>query len=299
VGRFKNIPGKVNLSNKKIYNFWVQSIGSQSCGEVLTTNNIYKWVDIIRGDKIPSNAVYSGTDQNGDKVWVGRSVEGDPGKINCQDNASNTPLMHNLWYNKNSSNTKAHILVIQENKKITINKNETDNEVKIKNNKLEYLHSNKTPFDELPLWKHCIVNTLSKNIKTKDLRVSVKMLAKTMFDILSSVSGNITSLANLVTKFSIHLASNSSEEITKTKEFITTTPDSGGISKYVILLFSKAESIRTRSVGGCCQYSTKCMDIKIYYTILEPINNSAQLKCQKLIDEKTNKILESFTPKRS
>merc|ERR1712166_951738 len=35
VARFNNIPGKVNLSNKKIYNFWVQAIGSQKCGEVL------------------------------------------------------------------------------------------------------------------------------------------------------------------------------------------------------------------------------------------------------------------------
>ena len=91
VGRFSNIPGKVNLTNKKINNFWVQAMGSQTCGEVLTTNNIYKWITIVRGDKIPDNAVYSGTDQNGDKVWVGRSASGEPGKINCKDNSSTTP----------------------------------------------------------------------------------------------------------------------------------------------------------------------------------------------------------------
>merc|ERR1712166_1247458 len=118
VARFNNIPGKVNLSNKKIYNFWVQAIGSQKCGEGLITNNVYRWVNIVRGDKIPDGAVYSGVDQNGDKIWVGRSVSGESGKINCHDNNSKNPLMHNLWYSQHSSNTKAHILVIQENKKI-------------------------------------------------------------------------------------------------------------------------------------------------------------------------------------
>ena len=298
VGRFNNIPGKVNLSNKKIYNFWVQAIGSQKCGEVLVTNNIYKWVDIVRGDKIPDNAVYSGTDQNGDKVWVGRSVSGESGKINCNDNSSNLPLMHNLWYNKNSSDTKAHILIIQENKKITIDKNETDEEVKIKNNKLEYLHSNKTPDDELPLWKHCVVNTLSKTTKTKNLEVSAEMLAKNMFEILSSVSGNIISLANLVSKFKVQLSSGSTKTNNQKKEFIVSNPDSGGICKYAILLFSKEESTKKHAVC-CCNYSVNYTDIKVYYTILEPINNSAQLKCQKLINEKTSMIFESFRPRRT
>ena len=36
--------------------------------------------------------------------------------------------MHNLWYNKHSSDTKAHILIIQENKKIIFDKNETEEE---------------------------------------------------------------------------------------------------------------------------------------------------------------------------
>ena len=75
-------------------------------------------------------------------------------------------------------------------------------------------------------------------------------------------------------------------------------PDSGGICKYVILLFSKEESTKKRAVC-CCNYSVNYTDIKVYYTILDPINNSAQLKCQKLINEKTSMILESFRPRRA
>jgi len=90
-----------------------------------------------------------------------------------------------------------------------------------------------------------------------------------MFNILSSVSGNITFLTNSVTKFARNVTSNSSEEITKIKEFITNPPDCGEVlANKLILLLKQEELTRTRSVGGCCQYSTKCVDIKIYYTIL-------------------------------
>ena len=118
--------------------------------------------------------------------------------------------MHNLWYNKHSSDTKAHILIIQENKKIIFDKNETEEEKEKKNNKREYLHSNKTPSDELPLWRHCVVDTLSKTTKTKNLEISVEILAENMFNILAFVFGNIITLANLIKKFKAKLSSDSS-----------------------------------------------------------------------------------------
>ena len=74
IGGFDNIPGKVNLENNKIWNIWVQDLGSRQVGEILVMNTTYKWKEISRGDTIPSNALYCGLDNHGDKVWVGRST---------------------------------------------------------------------------------------------------------------------------------------------------------------------------------------------------------------------------------
>ena len=113
IGRFRNTPGKVNLENGKLYNFWVESHGSQKDGEILITDNTCKWVNIKRGDKIPNNAIYSGKDSSDDKVWVGRAINGEPGKINCNNNNSATPLMQNLWCHSSWSGYKsAYVLIV-------------------------------------------------------------------------------------------------------------------------------------------------------------------------------------------
>ena len=296
VARFNNIPGKVNLSNNKIHNFWVQAIGSSTTGDVLVTTNIYKWVDIKKGDKIPNNAIYSGHDQNGDKVWVGRTLSGESGKINCHDNISDTPLMHNLWYNKRNSDTKAHILVIEKDNKI--NTDETTEEIVVKNNKLEYIHSNQTPVDELPLWSHCLVNKLSKTVKSTKLDVSVGQLAKNMFDILSTVNGDIITLATLIIKFNMNLAYETSSELVTNREIIITPKDNNGNNKYIILNFSKVEKIKSHKILGLYTRDTKYLDIKVDYMILEPTNASATIKCQILINDKADMIINSFRPIR-
>ena len=301
IGRFNNIPGKVNLSNGKIYNFWVQALGSQKYGEVLTTTNSYKWVDIKRNELIPKNAVYSGRDQVNDKVWVGRSISGEPGKINCINNESTTPLMCNLWcHSKSLSEQVAHILVIEENDEVKKDEHETseenDNEIKKKCNKLEYLHCNKEE-EELPLWKHCRVNKISKLIKTSELEVSVGNIAKTLFDVISAVDGNIISLIDLIKKVKLHLTSSSSKELIINKELIVTDPNEKGFKKYIILIFSKQDITKTRRWAGVFNTNKTYIDIKIDYTILEPNNNSAQLKCQELINEKTSMMIESFRPR--
>jgi len=119
VARFKDTPGKVNCGRGRgvqIHNFWVHGENSSGAGEVLVTNGLVKWVPVGRGDPIPSTAVYSGIDSSGDKVWVGRSKKhGEPGKINCHDNASKTPEMWNLWRHSNSlSSSDAELLTILE-----------------------------------------------------------------------------------------------------------------------------------------------------------------------------------------
>jgi len=302
IGRFKNTPGKVNLSNGKIYNFWVQALGSQQFGEVLTTTNSYKWVDIRRNEVIPKNAVYSGRDQVNDKVWVGRSKSGEPGKINCTNNESTTPLMCNLWcHSKYSAEQVAHILVVEENDEVKQDEHETseenEEEIKKKCNKLVYLHCNNAE-EELPLWKHCRVNKISKLIKTSDIEVSVGNIAKTLFEAISAVDGNIISLIDLIRKVKLHITSSSSEEIIINKELIVTDPNEKGFKKYIILVFSKQDITKTRKCAGVFNKNKTYIDIKIDYTILEPNNNPAQLKCQELINEKMNMMIDSFKPRK-
>jgi len=112
IGRFNNTPGKVNIKNDKIWNFWVQGEGSSTHGEVLTTNGNYEWKNINRGELIPNNAVPHSIDKHGDKVWVGKNIMGEPGKINCHDNDSQNPKMYNIWCHNDGRNEIAYILTI-------------------------------------------------------------------------------------------------------------------------------------------------------------------------------------------
>ena len=112
IGRFNNTPGKVNIKNDKIWNFWVEGEGSSTHGEVLTINGNYKWINITRGELIPNNAVPHSIDKHGDKVWVGKNIRGEPGKINCHDNDSQNPKMYNIWCHNDGRNEIAYILTI-------------------------------------------------------------------------------------------------------------------------------------------------------------------------------------------
>jgi hypothetical protein len=111
VGRFKNTPGKINLDKKNIHNFWVEWEGSSQIGEVLIINGGYKWETIKSGQRIPDNAIESdGRDHSGNRVWVGRSMYEEPGKINCHNDDSENPEMCNLWCHSSGKDTYGEIL---------------------------------------------------------------------------------------------------------------------------------------------------------------------------------------------
>ena len=69
VAKIDNSPGKVNLENGKINNFWSQKYNSRTEGEVLISHGINNWKELSYGQPIPQNAVYGGRDYNYDKVW--------------------------------------------------------------------------------------------------------------------------------------------------------------------------------------------------------------------------------------
>jgi len=114
IGKINNIPAKVNLDKKKIWNYWAKDLPCNQCGEILITEHSVIWKSIQRGDTIPENAIKVGRDNHGDLVWVGKSNNNEPGKINCEDNDSETPTMHNFWCQGEFMSSKsAFILTIE------------------------------------------------------------------------------------------------------------------------------------------------------------------------------------------
>lgn len=117
VGKINNSPGKVNLENNKIWNYWVQNIGSSQTGFVLISDYQYEWLPIKRGDEIPMNAIYCGLDEHNDKVWIGKSYDDEPGKVTCISNSDNKPKMKNIWcHSLWSGNPTCYILIIKTSK---------------------------------------------------------------------------------------------------------------------------------------------------------------------------------------
>ena len=91
-------------------------------GQILICDYEYKWVLLNRGENIPSNAIYSGIDERGDKVWVGKSLEHEPGKITCISNKADPLQMKNLWCHSSwGSYSNAYILTVCDYEKDTIN----------------------------------------------------------------------------------------------------------------------------------------------------------------------------------
>jgi hypothetical protein len=120
IGKIDKSPGKVNIDKNKIWNYWIQNIGSSESGKMLVVNCKYEWQNIQRGKKIPENAVYCGKDESNDDVWVGKSYDNEAGKINCtyKDENTDEPIMHNFWcHGSFCSSQKAYILVVFNGKK--------------------------------------------------------------------------------------------------------------------------------------------------------------------------------------
>lgn len=124
IGRIDKSPGKINckINTRKIWNFLVQGIGttlSRQVGQVFITNLKYEWMEISNGKEIPINSIYNGTDENGDKVWIGKSIHNEPGKIICKPNNAGRPKMDKLWCHGSwCSHKNGYILIIKDCKEI-------------------------------------------------------------------------------------------------------------------------------------------------------------------------------------
>jgi hypothetical protein len=132
IGRIGQTPGKINCKindKNKIWSFLVQGIGtthSRQTGQVFITNLNYEWVEISQGTEIPIDSIYNGKDENGDEVWVGKSIHNEPGKIMCkkqhndkEESNKKLPLMDKLWCHGSwCSHRKGYILTVKGNENI-------------------------------------------------------------------------------------------------------------------------------------------------------------------------------------
>jgi hypothetical protein len=124
IGRIEKNPGKITckINTRKIWNFLVQGIGttlSRQVGQVFITNLKYEWIEISKNVEIPINSIYNGTDENGDEVWIGKSIHNEPGKIICKTNNDGRPKMDKLWCHGSwCSHRNGYILIVKNCKDI-------------------------------------------------------------------------------------------------------------------------------------------------------------------------------------
>ena len=100
----------------------MQGIGttlSRQVGQVFVTNLKYEWIEISKNEEIPINSIYNGKDENGDQVWIGKSIHNEPGKIMCKTNEEGRPKMDKLWCHGSwCSHKNGYILIIKNCKSI-------------------------------------------------------------------------------------------------------------------------------------------------------------------------------------
>lgn len=296
IGGFDNIPGKVNLKNNKIWNIWVQDLGSRQVGEILVMNTTYKWNEISRGDAIPANALYCGLDNHGDKVWVGRSTGGVPGKINCQSNDSPNPTMCNLWIHDSfMSSQKAHILVTD---KCIEDVAQTIEIIEDKQNKLNYLYEPPTDDTQLAKWTASEIGFIEQNIRKVDVKIKIGEIMNDVCNIVRTALGDLTTISGIIDvikNFSINVSLSSNKTTIKKTIIKKIKSTNGKQHTYVLLDFVSKSSVTSNHLGNTAGYNNDSQNIKLKYVFLQPTNQTALNKCNILMNENTCKSIDAFS----
>lgn len=299
IGGFDNIPGKVNLKNNRIWNIWVRDLGNRQSGEILVMNTTYTWLEISRGELIPKNALYCGLDNKGDRVWVGRTIEGVPGKINCEQyNESLQYTMHNLWIHENlfGSYQKAHILVIDEYKD---DNQKSINQIETKQHKLNYLFepqiNNKN--NELSEWFFRENENIEKNIKNVNFKLEIGKIMNCIIEVVKSNMGDLSNIGNiidLIKNFNVDISSKSNKtSIQKsiTKEIET---NNGKPSIYIFIYVEIKLASNSHNLGNIFNYNNNSQIIIVDYIFLRPKNQAAINKCIELMNDDICKSIGAF-----
>jgi len=113
VGRFNNVPGKINTIDSKgtnMRNCWVQALGKKTSAEILTTHFPYHWDHYQYNMVPPTNAVGGLRDDTAD-LYVGKTNSNEIGKINTFQPPSGN--LCNLWTHHLGKNTTGKVLIIE------------------------------------------------------------------------------------------------------------------------------------------------------------------------------------------
>lgn len=104
VGRNKHGVGKLNHSDGKMWNIWVSGGGSSQEGEILVvfTGSVH-WVNVRKGDSLPSDAVLAGQTFTDGDVYPCRSKEGAVGKLNTDRGKVCSMWYHSHWTPKSEA----------------------------------------------------------------------------------------------------------------------------------------------------------------------------------------------------
>ena len=107
VGQFNGVPGKLNTENGKMWNCWVQGVGSSPHAEILVTNKKIQWISYNKGDTTPDGAV-GGMQTGADgQIVVAKTHSDEIGKLNLDGSRLN-----NLWSHAQGKSTSGKILVL-------------------------------------------------------------------------------------------------------------------------------------------------------------------------------------------
>lgn len=100
--------GKINIDGMKLNNLWTHDQGKILEGEILCgVLNDVKWIKYNKGDKIPVDALKAGYYHKDGDLYIGKSEDGEIGKINIKSDAIN-----NLWCHDGGEKHCGEILCI-------------------------------------------------------------------------------------------------------------------------------------------------------------------------------------------
>lgn len=297
IAKIDNSPGKVNLENGKIHNFWSQKYSSRTQGEVLISYGINSWKELKYGNTIPDGAILGGRDYRSDKVWVGKDITTDePGKITCINSKDSILSMCRLWCHSYWSTADvqiANILIIE---------SEPEPEPEpvpapvpahahapapapepIKRIEPQKLNENCE-------WGETIqYSNYEEHIKTVSIDISIDNIVSGIIETIAIASGELTHLTSLLKNDVKARLRHSSRDSSALSESVVSASDE---KYYIIMKYHKKNSENTGIMGGVFNWNSSDYILEIEYAILEPINELAREKCRAYKRRCADRIIE-------
>jgi hypothetical protein len=272
VGKMDNSPGKINLKDGVIYNFWSQNYSSRSEGEVLLVNGEKEWIELKYGQPIPEGAVCAGRDYNNDRVWVAKDVSSDePGKLTCLNSNDLNPKMCRLWchsYWRTADVKIAKILVVKRKKESTLPP------------PIAPPSSPDVSIDvvEKPTWGNITqFKTTRHRLYKCFMQASITKIVKGIMAGTRIVAGELTYLSNLLNA-DIHAKIDNQNCETEEGERSVITDKNKSV--YLVLFYKKKNVQSSFGIEQLCSCMLTNFSLEITYAIFHPTNQPARNECE-------------------